>query len=262
MTRFEADSAVTALGDGRYGGTCTDAWSAPPGPNGGYLAAIMLRAMQAEAGDGRPVRSLTLHYLRRTDPGPVEVAVTVQRCGRSLSTVTARLRQGDHDAVLAVGAFAADFPSAADYADAPPDVRGAGELHTAPDAPGVPSIARRFAMDPVVGPPLFSGADEAVTGGWIAFAEGPQRLDAPALALLADAWMPAPFTRLETIAPAPTVDLTIHFRAPEVHAAEPVLGVWRSRFSHGGFFEEDGELWSADGVLLAQSRQLALLRAP
>jgi hypothetical protein len=35
--------------------------------------------------------------------------------------------------------------------------------------------------------------------------------------------------------------------------------VFRSGLAHDGFFEEDGELWSADGRLLAQCRQLALL---
>lgn len=48
-------------------------------------------------------------------------------------------------------------------------------------------------------------------------------------------------------------------RAPR--PADPVaLAAFRSRRVGGGAFEEDGELWSRDGVLLAQSRQLALLR--
>jgi len=35
--------------------------------------------------------------------------------------------------------------------------------------------------------------------------------------------------------------------------------VFRTRVVHEGFLEEDGEIWSRDGRLLAQSRQLAIL---
>jgi hypothetical protein len=40
----------------------------------------------------------------------------------------------------------------------------------------------------------------------------------------------------------------------------PILGIYESGTSAHGYFEEDASLWSRDGTLLAQSRQLALLR--
>jgi acyl-CoA thioesterase len=250
------------VGDGRWRATCSERWFAPRGPNGGYLAAIVLRAATGElaaTGHERPARSLTLHYLRPPAAGELEIVVAVERAGRRLTTVSVRVEQAGGLCVLGIGAFSEDFDSVADYADAAPDVAPPAELFQPPEGGPLPAIASRFRMAPAVGPTPLSGADQALTGGWIAFADGEQELDAPALAMLTDAWVPAPFTRLREPVGAPTVDLTIHFRSPDAPAAEPVLAVFSSRFSHGGFFEEDGELWSSDGRLLAQSRQLALL---
>ena len=76
---------------------------------------------------------------------------------------------------------------------------------------------------------------------------------------LADAWFPAPWPRLAELAPAPTIDLTIHFRSPLPLPDSLLLGRFRNRLVRDGFFEEDGELWAPDGTLVAQSRQLGLL---
>jgi acyl-CoA thioesterase len=73
--------------------------------------------------------------------------------------------------------------------------------------------------------------------------------------------LPAAFSRLGRVAVVPTLDLTIHFRAPLPAAGDGWgLAVFESRMSAGGTWEEDGELWTSGGVLLAQSRQLAMIR--
>jgi acyl-CoA thioesterase len=189
--------------------------------------------------------------------------VTVERAGRTLTSLSARLVQDDRTMVLALAAFAADFPTAAEYATPPPDVGPPpAELHTVPAGPGVPEIALRIAAAPVFGSGTTGGGDEALVGGWLRLAE-PRVADAAAVAFYADAWLPAPFALLTTPAPAPTVDLTIHFRTrlphPGLAPETPVLARFSSSTSHGGFFEEDGAIWAPDGTLLAQSRQLALL---
>jgi acyl-CoA thioesterase len=261
VSAFARATAVEPLGDGAWRADCDPGWSTQLGPNGGYLAAVILRAMAAALDDGaREPRSLTCHYLRPPGDGELRLDVTVERSGRSLSTITARVSQEDALCVLAVGAFAVDFEGAMDYAAAPPNVPDPGDVERLPPVAIVPMTAH-FEMRPTIGAPLYAGADESASGGWLRFAE-PEPLDAPALAMFADAWWPSPLPRLTRPVMAPTIDLTVHFRAPAAAAAiaeEPVLAVFRSSTAADGFFEEDGEIWSRDGVLLAHSRQLALL---
>ncbi len=264
-TLFEQDTAVTPAGDGVWHATISDRWAVPRGPNGGYIAALILRALEAAVDDPeRAPRSLTLHYLRPPVAGEAaQIHVTVERAGRTLTSLSARLVQDGRTMVLALAAFAGDFTAAIDYVAAPPDVGPPpAELHTVPAGPGVPEIALRIAAAPVFGTGALAGGEEALAGGWLRLAE-PRIADAAALAFYADAWLPAPFVRLEAPVPAPTIDLTIHFRTrlphPGMALDAPVLARFSSSTSHGGFFEEDGAIWAPDGTLLAQSRQLALL---
>ena len=56
----------------------------PRGPNGGYLAAVILRALTATVDDEhRTPRSLTVHYLNPAGDGDVEIETRQERVGRS-----------------------------------------------------------------------------------------------------------------------------------------------------------------------------------
>ena len=72
MTRFATDTAVVRDQAGRYHATIDPGWWIERGPNGGYLAAIVLRAVLAEVDDPeRRLRTCTLHYLRPPVEGRV-----------------------------------------------------------------------------------------------------------------------------------------------------------------------------------------------
>jgi acyl-CoA thioesterase len=263
MSRFAEDTAVTPAGDGRYSARIDRGWWIERGPNGGYLAAIVLRAVLAEVDDPeRRPRSLTLHYLRPPAEGDCEVVVVVERSGRGLSTVSARLRQDGRDCIVALAALGV--------------VRSGPELHdaTAPSAPSpdvVPPAPRddsrvipirdRYDVRPALGSAPFEDGPEALTGGWIRTPDD-DPVDEILLAALTDAWVPAVFCRLALPVGVPTVDLTIHFRAAPPGRPDWSLVRFRTTLATEGYLEEDGEIWSSDGRLLAQSRQLAVLIPP
>lgn len=258
-TDFATDTAITAVGPGAWEGELRRGWWIVRGPNGGYLAAIVLRAILATVDDpDRRPRSLTLHYIAPATDGPVRLETSVERSGRSLTTVTARMLQDGEAKVLAVAAIAADRPAPEWSTLEAPSAPAVETIAEHAEPPHVP-LAARFEQRWVEGRP-FTRAARARTVGWIRPAV-PTPIDWCLVAALTDAWLPAVFVKHEGFAAVPTVDLTIHFRDPLPPG--DTTGAWSLvRFttdvSSSGYLEEDGEVWSAGGRLLAQSRQLAV----
>ena len=264
---FDRETAVTATGDGVFRCELSPLWSVHRGPNGGYLAAVALRALTDAVGDAeRAPRSLTIHYARPpVAPGPLDVVTRVERAGRSLTSLSARLVQGDQLIGLALAAFSRPRPGP-EFCDLvppddvpPPDECTPRRLPNDPSIP-MPAIARRWETRWAVGAPPGTQGDTALAGGWIRLPEG-RTVDALVLAAMTDGWIPPVFSRVPQAMIVPTVDLTVHFRArlPLVDAKPDdwVLASFRTDAAADGFLEEDGSLWSRSGVLLAQSRQLA-----
>lgn len=248
---LDADTALEPLTPTRWRGEISERWWVVRGPFGGYVAAFLTRAMVAAVGDpARRPRSLTIHYVAPPDAGPVEVCATVERAGRAATTVSLRMEQDGRPIALALGSCATWRDGEPEWAEAAPEVPPpeACERREGPLA-----FHKGFEIRPAA--PL---TGEARNLAWLRL-DPPQPIDHLALTAMSDGWMPAAFSKVGRPLGAPTVDLTIHFRAP-VASGEWVLADYRSRFSAGGTWEEDGELWAPDGTLLAQSRQLALIR--
>jgi acyl-CoA thioesterase len=263
-SRFATDSAVArdAADADLYHATIDRGWWIEMGPNGGYVGAILSRAMTEAVGDPtRTLRSFTVHYLRPPVEGPAQVRTTLERTGRSMTTVTARLEQAGRPLAISLAAFASARPSLEFCDVVPPDVPPPEELR-ARDEPPMIELGRRYETRWALGGLPFSGSDVARAGGWIrlAPAEGSQPLDHHLLVAFTDAWMPPVFVRTPDRMAVPTVDLTVHVRSPLPEAYDDwCLVDFRTTVAHDGFLEEDGAVWTRDGTLLAQSRQLAVI---
>jgi acyl-CoA thioesterase len=227
---------------------------------------MLLRALIETVDDpARTPRSLTIHYARAPEPGPVSIHTTIERGGRSLSTLSARMEQDGRLIALVLAAFSVPW-SAPEISDLQmPDValpdsdRETGTLREM----GAPPFTRHMVFQPRIGTvPFAASALPMEVGGWLGLGEE-RPIEPLLLAFFSDALFPPVFVRLSERAVSPTIDLTVHFRAP-MPVAEPdphelCLARFRSGFVHEGFFEEDGVIWASDGTVLAQSRQLALL---
>src|SRR5437870_4624341 len=113
---FAAETAVVRDGSraGRWCAELSRHWGAPMLPQGGLVTAVAVRAMQAElAAPEQRLRSVTGVFADRVRPGSVEIDVAVLRRGRSLSQVTATVRnvgqEAGHTSVAVFGGLRAGF---------------------------------------------------------------------------------------------------------------------------------------------------------
>ncbi len=256
---FAAATAVTGPDGGVWRAAVPPGWDIAGNTNGGVLLAIAARAMTATAGRPDPV-TVTAHFLAPGRPGPVEVAAAVVKSGRRFSTATAVLSDGARPLLSALGTFGELDDAGAVLVDGgPPDLP--------PPEACVPVVATDTFPPPFMGQVELrlhpedafmagEGSGRPLVRGWFRLLDG-EPVDTVGLLLASDAFPPTIFNARLPVAWTPTLELTVHVRA------RPAPGWlacrYATRFVTGGFLEEDGEIWDADGRLVAQSRQLALV---
>ena len=256
--------ALSAVGAGRYGATVQPAWNGPVAPNGGVLAATMLRAAQAELGpDAPPPRTVAAHFFEAPAAGDVDLTVEVMRRGKRVSACDVRLLQARLLVAQATIVASAPRPQAAHLTRDPPAMPDPTDVAPIGAAlfPSAPALFGQLEIRPALGPPIFARGDRALTGGWMALRGDDAPLDPARLCALTDLWWPAVFGMLDRPAAVPTIQLTVHLRAVARAVRGPVFARFETRQIAEGHLEESGELWSSERELLAESRQLALLPA-
>jgi acyl-CoA thioesterase len=263
-TEFDEVTTVRPSATGRFRAELAAGWRVGRAANGGYLAALLLRAAEQVVADPRrQVRSLSVHYLRAARAGPAEIECLLERQGRSLSAISLRIVQNSEPICLALAAYMADLPSELEHdAASAPAIPPPSELAAASPDLRLPEYAHRLDYRFAPGAELFAGGEKARSGGWMRLREA-RSLDAPLVALFADAWLPALFAICSQPMAVPTLDLTIHFRRSPAQATTRegfVQAQFSSRLVAAGFWEEDGWIWDGAGQLIAHSRQLALVQ--
>jgi acyl-CoA thioesterase len=269
---------VTRVGERRYSATIAPAWNLAMVPQGGVVAAIAARAMEAELGTGQLLRSFHGVFAAPVPVGPVDIDVDVIRSGRSMSQVQASVRAAGADAgFVALAAFGHVRPGfsytelampvvpppdeCVSYRDPPPPEAGM------PDGPMFPFWNEVLEGRPALGHAPWDtserGAAEVAT--WFRFEHFPDdghgQFDQLALLVAADMMPSAVFEKVGTKESgwfAPSVDLTVHVAA--LPTGTWILNHNRAHYAGDGYASAEATLWDPHGregpTLLAWATQI------
>lgn len=270
------DTAVAAAGEGRWRATLSEDWNIW-GPNGGYVAAICLRAAGAGTGLARPA-TIACHYLEVGQFDEVELHVDPLRSTKRTAAAHVQMIQGDRRLADATVWAVADDLAGYEWDEATAPSVPAPDAITAPVATGGGSpyaFARNFEQRRVQ--TMTEEEYEAFPGGphvaqaWMRFVptstfDDPW-IDACRSLILLDTWAWAAAAsglgadeRGRYL--GPNLDVTARFHA-DASNSDWLLVDARAPVASGGLIGTDVSVWTFDGKLASSAgAQLICRPAP
>jgi acyl-CoA thioesterase len=267
---------------GRYRGLLSGNWNAPIIPHGGVVTAYALAAMtDALAVPEQPLRSVSVAFAAQVVPGPVEVDVQVLRRGRSLSQVSATLRNEGADAGHTSIAVFGDRRPGFEFTDLsmpevpPPDACPSFREYMRQNPPEEnffstatfwQNAENRAGVDFV---PWVDGWDPVSSerSFWVRFDVTPRRADGTvdplALVAMCDVMPGAVGQRMGPDCPmyyGPSADLTVHVLGEAV--SDWWIGRNRCRHAGDGYASLELELWDPKTGLVAYATQMMFFMWP
>lgn len=266
---FGVDTAVAGTGD-RYTATLSPSWEIW-GPQGGYVAAVALRAAGAASAHPLPA-SFVCHFLRPARFGDTEVRVESLRQARRAESLRATVIQDDAAVLEALVWTVAeltglDHDAALEPEIPPPDFVERWDDYLPGGEPPFP-FWRNFDVRPHDPHPSKWGGPAAQPRlvGWSRLLVRPPIedpfVDAGRLLMAADSLM-YPSATLAHDGPfpyvAPSLDLAMSFHAPGT-GTEWLLIEAEAPLSRGALVAGEARVWSEDGRLLGSAMQQMLQR--
>ncbi len=261
MGQFEQDTAVVKIADNRWTATCQRGWRIGSAMNGGYVLALVARALR-EALPHRDPLSINAFYFAPCVLGECEIAVEILKENRGTSFGSASLYQEGELKVRATAAYTdCDRLQGETWLNnTPPEVPPFDDsAHTSAHSL---EIHDRVDMRLVEGQGVFTGEPPSQSGefvAWLAHRDGAPS-DTIDLAMWADIMPPPPFTLFGPFGWVPTIELTVQCRARP--APGPLVGRLTSRHLTNGIIESDSDLWDSEGQLVGLARQTMKVRLP
>ncbi len=265
---FDQALQLTPESDGACTGQTHPAYANMVGPYGGVTCAVLLQAvLQHPARLGDPV-VLTANFAAPIADGAFTVQARAARTNRSTQHWVVETRQQDEVVALGTVVTALRRPTWSR-----PEARPPADVPPPQDLPalrkgGLPPWVSRYDMRSVYNafPEAFDGQEqpEARSVLWVRD-DPPRPLDFASLASISDCFLPRIFLRRRQRAPIGTISLTTYFHADAAALSAQgdahLLATARGLNYHDGFFDQSGELWSAQGRLLASTHQLVYFKA-
>jgi acyl-CoA thioesterase len=265
---FDDATRVTA-GDSRWQGQTSEDYWAFVGPFGGATAATILRALMDHPERAGSPLALTVNYCAPIAEGAFDLDVRLVKANRSSQHWCVELTQKNGEvATLATAVFADRRPSWSHQQAQFPQAVPFDQIRPFPKIAA--SWANQYDFRFVEGNPDFSGAApqaepaSALSKVWIGD-RVPRKIDMLSLMAMSDAFFGRVFHAKRELVPFGTVSLTTYFHvAAEDLATEDisrVLAVADAKIFHKSYGDQNGELWSPNGRLLATTTQIAYFKA-
>jgi acyl-CoA thioesterase-2 len=247
-------------GEGTYCTTLSPAWEIW-GPNGGYLAALALRAASMDAMIDQPA-SFYCHFLSSPKFAAVELNVSILKRGRRSEALAVEMTQEGKHVLQALVRTAADAPGYEHQQILAPDVAAPDELRSIDQLPAQSERARFRFWENIERRPIdqspSSEPKDAIVREWARFR--PQAcfedpfLDAARSLILLDTygWPAAYRTHCDGRYIAPNLDTSVWFHRFN-QSSEWLLIDHECSTAHHGLLGVSGRVWDTEGRLLASS---------
>ena len=261
MHLFDKDTFLEPSESFSFSGHISENWSINGIPNGGYLMAILAKAMLQHS-EMKSTPIVTANFLSRCDPGNAEVLVEKMSTSRQFDRLQASLYQNDKEKIRSFGTFASENNACIveRYEGTGPQIPALEKCISVPEIPNYTFFSQMdVRLDPT-GAGWMSGklSDTSEIKGWIKF-KNDRPFDLLSILLIVDSFPPAVIASQGMVAWVPTIEFSANIR--NIPTSDWLKCIFRTRFITCGLLEEDGEIWDQSDQLIAISRQIAQYRS-